>query len=177
MKKIIFALGLLGLCSTPVTLACDEACLKDKVVQQTGKEFPGYLSWKYCDGIRNEFMTSTMKSLQSYTEQHLSAERRKGMRNTQNFLAQRMDWLQECDDYLAATGKGRIFKDDKTTKGIMDAMESVNAELASLLSGVTYAGQGTDDTQVAQDKFNTLFTLVDNHKNMLLLKGHMITSR
>ena len=99
-------------------------------------------------------------------------------------MEQRKDWLSECDSYIAATGKGRVFKDDKTTQGIFDAIDGVTSELDSLMKGVTYANQGTltapdgaDDTHVAQTKFNTLFTLVVNHKNMLLLKGHMITSR
>ncbi|UTA46396.1 hypothetical protein L1F30_09440 [Simiduia sp. 21SJ11W-1] len=122
-------------------------------------------------------MTSTMKSLQSYTEEHLDVTRRRGMRNTKSYLEQRKDWLNECDSYMAATGKGRIFRDDKTTKNIMAAIDSVNAELDSLLKGVTYANEGGDDTQVAQTKFDELFTLVDNHKNLLLMKGYMITSR
>lgn len=177
MKKIILALGLMGLFAAPVTLACDEACQRDKAAKKTGQEFPSYLTWKYCDGIAGEFMTSTMKSLQSYTEQHLDTNRRRGMRNTQSYLEQRKDWLLECDNYLAATGKGRIFRDAKTTQNILAAIDSVNNELASLLKGVTYANETGDDTQVAQTKFEELFTLVDNHKNLMLMKGHMITSR
>ena len=177
MKKIILAVGLLGLFTAPLALACDEACQREKATTKTGKEFPSYLTWKYCEGIAGEFMTSTMKSLQSYTEQHLDTTRRRGMRNTQSYLEQRKDWLTECDDYLAATQKGRIFKDAKTTDNIMNAIDGVTTELGSLLSGVTYANESGDDTQVAQGKFNELFTLVDNHKNLLLMKGHMITSR
>ncbi|MBB3168143.1 hypothetical protein [Simiduia aestuariiviva] len=177
MKKIILALGLVGLFAAPVTLACDEACQREKATKKTGEDFPKYLTWKYCEGIAGEFMTSTMKSLQSYTEKHLDVTRRRGMRNTQSYLEQRKDWLTECDNYMAATGKGRVFRDDKTTNNIMAAIDSVNAELGSLLSGVTYANEGGDDTQVAQTKFDELFTLVDNHKNILLMKGHMITSR
>jgi hypothetical protein len=177
MKKIIIALGIAGLFAAPITLACDEACQREKAAKQTGQEFPSYLTWKYCDGIAGEFMTSTMKSLQSYTEQHLDVNRRRGMRNIQNYLEQRKEWLTECDNYVAATGKGRIFRDTKTTEKIIAAIDNVNGELASLLKGVTYANQDGDDTQVAQTKFNELFTLVDNHKNVLLLKGHMITSR
>lgn len=177
MKKIILALGLVGLFAAPVTLACDEACQREKAEKNTGQDYPSYLTWKYCEGIAGEFMTSTMKSLHSYTEQHLDVKRRRGMRNTKTFLEQRKDWLSECDSYMAATGKGRIFRDDKTTKSIFAAIDSVNAELDSLLNGVTYANEEGDDTQVAATKFDELFTLVDNHKNLLLMKGYMITSR
>ncbi|MDN3639665.1 hypothetical protein QWY82_12745 [Simiduia curdlanivorans] len=184
MKKLILTFGLLGLCLAQGAYACDEMCKKEAAEKKLGTEFPKYLTWKYCDGISGEFMTSTMKSLQSYTESHLDTTRKRGMRNTKNFLEQRKDWLTECDNYIAATGKGRVFKDDKTTNGIFDAIDGVTSELDSLMKGVTYATQGTlaapgsaDDTHVAQTKFYTLFTLVDNHKNMLLLKGHMITSR
>lgn len=184
MKKLLLTIGLLGLFTAPLSFACDEMCQKEAAAKKTGVAFPGYLTWKYCDGIKGEFMTTTMKSLQSYSEQHLDVNRRRGMHNTKSFLEQRKDWLSECDVYISATGKGRIFKDDKTTKDIMDGIQSVADELGSLVSGVTYGSQNTptgnqavDDTQVARDKFNQLFTMVDNHKNLLLLKGQMITSR
>ncbi|AFU97612.2 hypothetical protein [Simiduia agarivorans] len=176
MKKIIFALGLIGLCSAPATLACNEDCLRDKAEQASGTEFPGYLSWKYCDSIRNEFMTSSMKSLQTYADSRLDMNYRKSMRNIKDYLGQRKDWLSECDGYMQATNRGRVFNDDKTTNTIFTAMDEVNTELDSLLSGVTYAGQESD-TAVASQKFQQLFTQVENHKNRLLLKGQMITSR
>lgn len=174
MKKLLIAIGLFGLFTAPLTFACDEMCLKEKAVAKSGEEFPSYLSWKYCEGIKGDFMTSSMKSLQSYTNTHLDVRRKRGMRNTENYLEQRADWLSECDNYIAATGKGRIFKDDKTTDNILAAIHAVSAELSSLVKGVTYANQEEPDTKVASEKFTELFTLVDNHKNLLLLKGQYV---
>lgn len=176
MKKILFVLGLVGVFSAQAGFACDEQCLRQKAEQAKGIEYPGYLSWKYCEGIRNEFMTSSMKSLQNYADSRLNINYRKSMRNIQHYLEQRKDWLNECDSYMQATHRGRIFNDKNTTQGIFAAIDEVEQELASLLSGVTYAGQDSD-TAVAAQKFDQLFTRVENHKNRLLLKGQMITSR
>ncbi len=121
-------------------------------------------------------MTSSMKSLQTYADSRLDMNYRKSMRNIKDYLGQRKDWLSECDGYMQATNRGRVFNDDKTTNTIFTAMDEVNTELDSLLSGVTYAGQESD-TAVASQKFQQLFTQVENHKNRLLLKGQMITSR
>lgn len=151
--------------------------MKQKASASSGKEFPNYLTWKYCDDIKAEFMTVAIKSLETYSSQHLDANKRRGLRNTQDFLNKRYDWLAECDAYMAATGKGRIFKEEKTTEDIFTALQSVASELDSLAKGVTYANQNLVDTQIATEKFGRLFTLVDNHKNRLLLRGEYVVRR
>ncbi len=174
MKKIICLFVLLGF--GPQAVACDETCRKQLAEAKHNIEFPGYLSRKYCRDIATEFMTTSMKSLQSYRFKHLETKHRGGMRNTVRFIEQRQDWLKECDQYLKYTDYGRLFKDAKTTEGIFAAMASVSAELASLVEGVTYTDElGDVSTEVAADKFDQLFKLVDNHKTLMQLKGQFVT--
>lgn len=138
-------------------------------------EFPSYLSEKYCQGIKLDFMTSSIKSLQRYRDQQLTSQHRGGMNNIRKFLEQRQDWMLECDQYLSKTAKQRLFLDKKTTEGVFSAIDSVASELNSLVNGVTYSVEnGGNPTDVAAEKFDHLFKLVDNHQTMLLMKGQVV---
>ncbi|TQV67762.1 hypothetical protein FKG94_24845 [Exilibacterium tricleocarpae] len=174
MKKIICLFFLFGL--TPQALSCDEECRKQLAEAKYSVDFPGYLTRKYCNDIAGEFMTTSMKSLQSYRFKHLESKHRGGMRNTGRFIEQRKEWLAECDQYLKYTDYGRLFKDAETTDRIFAAMTSVSVELASLVEGATYTDEAGDaSTQVAAEKFDLLFKLVDNHKTLLQIRGQFVT--
>lgn len=172
--KLAICLTALTIYSLP-TSACDEICRRAKAQERYGKKFPSYLSWTYCEEIKIEFMTSTLSSLQRYRDTHLDTKHKRGMKNTRQYINQRKEWLQECDNYLVKTEHGRIFKEAKTTDNIFKALDSVSRELASLVKGVTYSFEhGQDSTAVAAEKFDHLFELVDNHKTLLQLKGQFV---
>ncbi|WP_439133586.1 hypothetical protein [Pseudomaricurvus sp.] len=138
-------------------------------------EFPSYLNEKYCNDIKLDFITSSIKSLQSYRDKQLVSQHRGGMNNIRKFLDQREDWLKECDQYLSQTKQNRLFLDDATTASIFEAMDSVSDELTSLISGVTYSvDAGGSPTDVAADKFDNLFKLVDDHQTTMLMKGQVV---
>lgn len=137
--------------------------------------FPSYLSEKYCGDIKMDFMTGSIKSLQRYRDTQLPSQHRGGMNNIRKYLVQRQEWLQECDDFLSQTSKNRLFKDDPTTVKIFAAIDSVSTELQSLITGVTYSVDvGGSPIDVAAEKFDTLFKLVDDHQTMLLMKGQVV---
>ena len=138
-------------------------------------KFPSYLTDKYCNGIKVDFMTSSIKSLQRYRDKQLPSQHRGGMNNIRKYLEQREDWLLECDNYLASTSKHRLFKDEKTTDNIFSAISSVTGELNSLITGVTYSTEpGQSATSVAGQKFDRLFKLVDDHQTLMLMKGQVV---
>ncbi len=138
-------------------------------------KFPSYLTGKYCNDIKVDFMTNSIKSLQRYRDKQLASQHRGGMNNIRKFLEQREDWLQECDDYLASTSNHRLFKDENTTSKIFTAISSVTGELQSLITGVTYSvDPGQSATDVAGDKFDRLFKLVDDHQTLMLMKGQVV---
>ena len=174
MNKLICFFSLL--CIATTSFACeDEACRKQVAETQRGEKFPSYLSSKYCGDIAMEFMTTTIKSLQSYRQKQLASKHRGGMNNTSRFIEQRKEWLEECDEYLSMTSKNRLFKDAKTTNRILKTMDSVSKELKALVKGVTYTNESGDDTvAVAGEKFDQLFSLVEQHKTKLLLKGQYV---
>lgn len=154
---------------------CDEECRKEQAQQANNITFSGYLSWQYCDDIRMDFMTTSMRSLENYQTKHFNPKYKGGMRNTKNFLEQRKAWLQECDTYLRLTEKGRIFDDEKTTKQIFAKMDAVTKELDDLLSGITYTSSfGQDASAVVGDKFQDLFKTVDDHKTLMHMKGRYV---
>jgi hypothetical protein len=148
-------------------LATSSAFAEDK--------YPSYLTGKYCNGIKVDFMTSTIKSLQRYRDKQLPSQHRGGMNNIRKYLEQREDWLLECDNYLANTSRNRLFKDQKTTANIFSAISSVTDELQSLITGVTYSTEpGQSPTSVAAQKFEHLFKLVDDHQTLMLMKGQVV---
>jgi hypothetical protein len=137
--------------------------------------FPSYLTEKYCNDIKLDFMTSSIKSLQHYKDKQLASRHRGGMRNIQRYLKQRQDWLLECDNYLSATSQHkRLFRNEETTDEIFTAIDSVSTELGSLIAGVTYADEPTEEDTVVEEKFDQLFQLVEAHQTLLLLRGQVV---
>lgn len=138
-------------------------------------EPPSYLNEKYCNDIKLDFITTSIKSLQGYRDKQLVSQHRGGMNNIRKYLDQREEWLKECDQYLSKTKHGRLFQDNATTISIFEAMDAVSTELSSLVNGVTYSVEaGGSPTDVAADKFDHLFKLVDDHQTMMLLKGQVV---
>ena len=170
--------GLLALALAMATGAssCDEACVKSKAEQALGKSFPSYLTWQSCDDTREQFMTSAMRSLQSYRDEHFDVRKKRGMANIKNFLDQRREWLAECDDYYRHTQRGRIFEDDATTDKVFAAIEGVSRELSDLINGVTYSigTPGDDPNSVIMGRFDTLLNTVDDHRTLMHLKGRYV---
>lgn len=177
MKTIITAIASIFLATSffaSSAMACDEQCQRQKA-EAEGKKFPSYLTWKYCEDLKLDFMTREVKSLQKYRSKQLDSMHRGGMNNTRKFLKQRQEWLHECDSYMAGTDNGRLFKDEPTTDAIFGAMKSVEDELASLIKGVTYSvDAGETGASVAGDKFDRFFKLVEDHQTLMLLKGQVV---
>ncbi|PCK07409.1 MAG: hypothetical protein COA42_14455 [Alteromonadaceae bacterium] len=175
MKKYAFIAILFTAMSSQFTFACDESCAREKAQTEHNAKFPSYLTWKFCENTATDFMTSAVNSLKSYQNKHLSTKYKGPMKNIRNFVNQRKEWLLECDGYLQATSKGRIFTDDKTTKAIFASMDTISGELKALIAGSTYTSDdGSNDNSVINDKFEALFTRVDNHKNLLHLRGKLV---
>lgn len=145
------------------------------VTARADTQFPSYLNPDYCQQLAAEFMTSSVSSLQKYRDAQLPKLHRGGMNNIRKFINQRQNWLLECDQYLSTTKNSRIFKDESTTEEIFDAMNSVTDELESLISGVSYSvDAGREQSSVAEEKFDHLLLLVDNHKTRLQLRGQLV---
>lgn len=154
---------------------CDEQCQREKAEASLNTKFPSYLTWGYCDDIRMEFMTSTMRSLESYKENNLNPKFKGPLRNTKSYIAQRKEWLQECDQYLSLTKEKRIFEDDKSTAEIFKAIDAVTSELDDLIAGVRYDTSLSEESgSVTKSKFEKLFKTVDDHKTLMHLKGKYV---
>ncbi|MFT7560719.1 MAG: hypothetical protein ACI93R_002642 [Flavobacteriales bacterium] len=173
-KMIVILITGLGL-FTQNALGCDESCLKEKIELEKKLDFPGYLTWKYCEGLKLDFMTTDMRSLESYSTKHFDTKYKGPIKNTVRFIDQRKEWLGECDQYLQLTGKGRVFDDKKTTDIVFGQMDSIKHELKGILDGASYSSANGDETkEVVGDKFGQLFKLVDDHKTLLHLKGRYV---
>lgn len=177
MKNTLIAVALMIL-ALPA-FACDEACRKLDAEQTTGKKLPGYLSWKSCDETKESFLTTTMRSLQKFNDKQLDGSdegtrRKAAMRNTQKYIDTQKEWLVECDDYLQATKKGRIFTDDKTTTKIFGDIDNISAELLAQMKGANYTNAitGADNSaEISAEKFEALFTAVQMHIDKANLRG------
>ena len=173
MKTILSftLLGLIIVCQS--AFSCDEKCIKKKAEATHNIELPKYLSWKYCEGIALDFMTSTIRSLENYRSNHFNTKYKGPLRNTRNYLVQRREWLKECDSYMQMTKNIRIFSDDETTKQIFASIDRISGEFGALIQGATYASDN-EAKQIMDQKINTLFKLVEDHKTMMHLKGRYV---
>ncbi len=172
MKSIkLVLIAAFAIMSSPA-FSCDEECLKEKAEATHNVKFASYLNQKFCDGVAMDFMTSSMRSLENYRSNRIDTKYKGPMKNTRAYVAQRKDWLLECDNYLKLTGIGRIFDNDKTTKEIFALMDSVSKEFSALISGASYSGE--DASEVIRDKLDALLTKVDDHKALMHLKGKYV---
>ena len=157
------------------TYSCDEQCLREKAEVKLNTKFPKYLTWKECSSVANTFMTTVMVSLDDFRTNRFNTKYKGPLKNIRSEINKNKAWLEECDTYLSATNKKRIFQDDKTTTNIFKAMDSVNQELTAIINGATYSTiPGEDANFVINQKFDTLFKTVDDHKTLLHLKGEYV---
>ncbi len=157
------------------TYACDESCKREQAETKLSKQFPSYLTWSYCDGLKHDFMTVDINSLQSYSTKHFNTTYKGPIKNIIKVIDQRQEWLSECDTYTTATRDERIFYDKKTTDAVFAQMDAIKKELNDVLEGVRYSsGSGDETTKIVQERFESLFVSVDNHKNLMHLKGKYV---
>ncbi len=171
--KRLFALLLFAVLS-PMAFACDENCKRERAMAEHGVTFPSYLNARFCHDTRVEFLLRGRRSLQQYYDQHLASGHRGGMRNINNFITQRIEWLQECDQYLRLTDQGRIFRNEETTEEIFESMKGVANELDRLVHRSGATGTYVSDTSGATALFDEMFSLVDAHVTDLQLRGQLV---
>lgn len=173
LMKHLFALVLIAVLS-PIAFACDEDCKRERAMAEHGVTFPSYLNARFCEDTRVEFLLRGRRNLQQYYDQHLQSGHRGGMRNIHNFIQQRIEWLQECDEYLRLTDQGRIFRNEETTAEIFEAMQVVSQELDRLVYRSGATGTYVSDTGEAPVLFDQLFGRVDAHVTDLQLRGQLV---
>lgn len=172
MKKIILLLHLILI--APMAFACDESCMREKAMAESGIKFPSYLDSKYCKTTSVDFLVNSRKSLQKYRDERLGSGHRGGIRNIRNFIEQRKEWLLECDTYLELIGNGRVFRNKTTTDEIFTAIKSLSAELNTLVYRPKNTTEDTQQiTELAGQKFDLLFKLMDAHRTDLQLRGQL----
>lgn len=173
MARFIIATLFLLLCNS--AFACDEACKKAEAEAKQQSKFLSFLSWKYCDQLKYDFMTTDIESLMSYGSTHFQAKFKGPIKNIVSMIEQRESWLAECDDYLSKTRDERIFYDTATTQDVFNKMTRVKKELNAVLDGVSYSSSQGDETQkIVRERFETLYDTVDTHKNLMHLKGKLV---
>lgn len=135
--------------------------------------FPSYLTDKYCNNLKLDFMSADTKSLQAYREKQLAKRHPGGMNNIRKFIDQRQEWLQECENYLSTVKGQHLFRDEDTTTRVFQSMTLLSSELDALVKGVTYSSVEGDTSVVAQ-KFDQLIQLIDEHDTLMRIKGQMV---
>lgn len=170
MKKILFIIAMLSF--SQFSFACDETCKRAKAETTNNVKFSSYLNAKYCQSTGIDFLMQGRKSLQSYRDKQLPTAHRGGAKNIRNFILQRKDWLQECDNYLQLTEQGRIFRDKDSTDKIITAMTGTANELEKIMKRPKVEVESLElVTAPAAQKFDELFKLVDGHYLELQRRG------
>jgi len=133
---------------------------------------PSYLTEKYCDSVVEQFVDSGMRSLDKYINEHFNPEYKGGIRNTIRFLEQRLEWLNECNDYLTDTTQTHVFHSEDDTQSIFKAINELTRELQHVRAGVEYrddAGNNNPAPYVKR-RYETLAQLVDQHHTRMLIQ-------
>ncbi|GAA5525599.1 hypothetical protein Maes01_02170 [Microbulbifer aestuariivivens] len=135
------------------------------------KPHPPYLTESYCEGLVEQFVGSSMRSLNSYVNQHFNLEYRGGIRNTIHFLDQRIEWLTECNDYLEDTSESTVFYNEGLTQDIFAAIQALSRELQHVQDGVEYSDEtGTNNpTPFIKQRYDELAQLVERYHTRVLL--------
>lgn len=171
MKKLL--LSLIFFACTPA-MACDENCKREAAMTEHGVKFPSYLTANYCQDTSIDFLLKARDSLQSYKNDNLPTGHKGGMRNISRFLQQRKQWLAECDNYLQLTAQGRVFRDEKTTQRIIEAIDAVSKELDKLIGTGTTIRLPESQVAGASQRLDLLFNAIDSHRTDLQLRGQLV---
>jgi hypothetical protein len=172
MRKIIFTLVLM--CLAQASFGCDEACKRAQAETTNNIKFASYLDTKYCKSTAQDFILRGSKSLKTYRDKQLATAHRGGAKNIRNFINQRIEWLQECDNYLKLTDQGRVFRDKETSEKILKGMDGVAEELKKMMLRPAVAGEDLEKVSApAAAKFDQLFKMVDDHYLELQRRGLM----
>lgn len=170
MKKIFLLLACL--CPVLTVFACDETCLREEAMKTHNIKFPSYLDRQYCRTTSIDFLISARNSLQKYHDERLNSAHRGGIRNIRNFLEQRKEWLQECDQYLTLTKQGRVFRTRDTSEQMFQGINRLSDELQRLVGIPTSPGEDSMAlTEIARQHFQHLFSQMDSHRTDLQLRG------
>lgn len=170
MKKILLIIAIISL--SQFSVACDEACKRAKAEAANNVKFASYLNAKYCQSTGIDFLLQGRKSLQAYRDKQLPTAHRGGAKNIRNFILQRKDWLQECDNYLQLTEQGRIFRDKENTDKIITAMNNTAVELEKIMKRPRVEVESLELVVApAGQRFDDLFNLVDGHYLELQRRG------
>lgn len=170
MKKILLTITLI--CFSQSGFACDETCKRTKAETTNNIKFASYLSLKYCQTTGVDFLLHGRKSLQAYREKQLPTAHRGGAKNIRNFIMQRKDWLQECDNYLQLTEQGRIFRTKESTEKIFLALTNTADELHKIMMRPRADIESLElVTASAGLRFDELFKNVDAHYLELQRRG------
>ena len=172
MRSVLLSLAILF--AAPSVYSCDEACKRGQAEAANKIKFASYLNTKYCKSTAQDLILRGSKSLQTYRSKQLATAHRGGAKNIRNFISQRKDWLQECDDYLRLTDQGRIFRDKSTSEKILKEMDAVADELKKIMLRPAVADEDLSKvTAVAEARFDQLFKLIDDHYLELQRRGLM----
>lgn len=154
--------------------ACDETCKRDAAMAEHGVRFPSYLTTSYCRDTSVDFLLRARDSLANYQQNNLPTGHKGGMRNIRNFLQQRKQWLEECDQYLTLTSQGRVFRDEATTQKIIDAIDALTNELERLMGSGTGVRVPQSQVAGAEHRLELLFSAMDDHRTELQLRGLLV---
>ncbi len=170
MKKLFLFITLLWM--APWVSACDETCKRTKAEEANNIKFASYLNAKYCQSTSLDFLLQGRKSLQAYREKQLATAHRGGAKNIRNFILQRKDWLQECDQYLQLTDQGRIFRNKESTEKIFTSLTTTANELHKIMMRPRVEVESLElVTAAAGASFDELFKQVDAHYLELQRRG------
>jgi hypothetical protein len=175
MKTLFLLLALVlttGIASQAT--ACDEDCKRERAMEQHNVEFPSYLNAKFCETTSVDFLLRDYKSFDKYRNNRLMTGHKGGLNNIRKMLDQRKEWLTECDDYLRLTEQGRVFYNAQTTKTIFAAMDKLSEQLNSLVYNGSKDVIVTNGLDIAEQDFDNLLRLLDQHKTDLQLRGKLI---
>lgn len=175
MKRFSVLIITLISCLSFSAYSCDESCKREKAEAALKSKFPSYLTWQYCETLKLDFMTADMTALQSYSTKHFNTKYKGPIKNIVKLINMRKSWLSECDNYISHTRDERLFQDEKTTNNVFYRMDSVEKELTAIIQGATYSSsQGDETKKIVAEKFESLYKVVDDHKNLMHLRGKYV---
>lgn len=147
--------------------ACDKNC------QQAKQEasFPKYVNQNYCRDLRDEFLSSTLRGVDTFIHNKLNIKYKGSIRNTRNYLSQNLEWVKECDAYTQINSGKRIFHDTSTTEKIYAMTQTVIKGFDSLLAGVIQVDENGEHNTIIKSDFNLLKSTVENHRDLMHVRG------
>lgn len=149
----------------------NEACFKRKAQETLQVLFPEYLTWRYCDRLRELFVNDGQRRLAGYQSRFNESHSPQHLQRAIGYVQQQQSWLEECHVYHLETTAAPLFGSPHLSTRILMGLDDLNqALLTTSIHKNLFSDEYLKAVTELDRHFERLFGLVEDYQMWVHLK-------